>query len=229
MTKRTALLLVSAICAAGLAQANGDAFTVRAGDNGRTWQVNYEPSAPIVWAWPAGATAASLTVTSHLGKVSVSTYSFTREDGADTGSWPIPASPSTEERLYDLALEIRAASKVIEMFSARVVCLPDSFDLLSTNMAGWAYVHDRSPRPVPYDNEWCTGSVESAGLTLTAAGGVPVAVPLLGKSGFEPLDLSVRLGANVERFSASLAFDGEDALYEADLCRVVSGLTICIR
>lgn len=222
------LLLFAATCAAAMSHAAGDMFTVRASDNGRTWQVSYAPTEPIVWIWPSEATAATLTVTSYVGRTSVSTYSFTRENGADTGSWSLPTGSG--ERLYDLALEIRAGEKVLENLYGRVVILPEAIDVISTNSMAWAVVPERSPRPVAYDAAWTTnGTAESASLALAMAGGTPVAVPLSGVSGFEPLDLTPRLGKVAGLFTAELAFDDDDALYAAQLLRTIPGTMLSIR
>lgn len=225
MKRRTffaAILAAAAVCPADV-----DAFTVRASASGRTWQVDYAPSDPIVWVWPDGATAATLTVTSHIGKTSVATYEFTRESGADTGSWSLPAGSG--ERLYDLALDIMADGKVVESLYGRVLVPPEVMNVIPTNSAVWAAVHDRSPRSVPYDAAWTTnGTAESATLTLSA-GGSPVVTPLAGVSGFEPFDLTPRLGVFDGPFAAALAFDGDEALYAAQLRRVFAGIVLSIR
>lgn len=212
----------AAICCA-------DGLNVRKSTCGRTWQVSYAPSEPIVWIWPESATEAILTVTSHVGRASVQTYTFTRENAADTGEWTLPASSG--ERLYDLALDIKSGGKVLESLCARVVVLPESFDVLATNTAAWSIVSDRSPRPVPYDAAWTTNkTVDSAGLSLAMVGGTPVAVPLAGVSGFEPLDMAARFGARTDGpFGAALAFDGGDPLYVAELRRTFPGIVLSIR
>ena len=218
-----AILAVALIC-----HADTEGFTVRASTSGRTWQVNYAPTEPIVWIWPDQATAATLTVTSYVGKTSVATHDITRESGADTGSWSLPSGSG--ERLYDLALEIRAGEKVLENLSGRVVILPEAIDVISTNSMAWAAVPERSPRPVAYDATWTTNkTVESAALTLAMVGGTPVPVPLSGASGFEPLDLTPRFGKVEGPFTAELAFDDEDALYVAQLRRTFPGLVMCFR
>ena len=226
--KARMLLLFAATCAAAMSHAAGDMFTVRASDNGRTWQVSYAPTEPIVWVWPSEATTATLTVTSYVGRTSVSAYSFTRESGAETGSWSLPGGSG--ERLYDLALEIRAGEKVVENLYGRVVVLPETIDVIPTNSTTWATVPERSPRPVAYDAAWTTnGTAESASLALAMVGGTPVAVPLSGVSGYEPLNLTPRLGKVAGPFTAELAFDDDDALYAAQLLRTFPGIVMCIR
>ncbi len=216
-----AILVASSLC-------HADGITVRASASGRTWQVSYAPSEPIVWVWPDQATAATLTVTSYVGKTSVSTHAITRESGADTGSWSLPSGAG--ERLYDLALEIRAGEKVLENLYGRVVILPEAIDVISTNSMAWAAVPERSPRPVAYDATWTTNkTVESAALTLAMVGGTPVQVPLPGVSGYEPLNLTPRLGKVEGPFTAELSFDEDDALYAAPLLRTFPGIVMCIR
>ena len=219
-----AILAVALIC-----HADTEGFIVRASTSGRTWQVSYAPTEPIVWIWPDQATAATLTVTSYVGKTSVATHDITRESGADTGSWSLPNGSG--ERLYDLALEIRAGEKVLENLSGRVVILPEAIDVISTNSMAWVAVPERSPRPVAYDAAWTTNkTVESAALTLAMAGGTPVSVPLSGVSGFEPLNLTPRFGTVEGPFTAELAFDDDDdALYAAQLRRTFPGIVMCFR
>lgn len=217
-----------AVILAAISIGRADGITARASASGRTWQVSYEPTEPIVWIWPSEATAATLTVTSYVGKTSVATYSFTRESGTDTGSWSLPSGSG--ERLYDLALEIRAGEKVLENLSGRVVVLPETINVTPTNSMAWATVSERSPRPVAYDAAWTTnGTATPAALTLAMVGGTPVQVPLSGVSGFEPLNLTPRLGKVGGPFTAELAFDEDDALYAAQLLRTFPGIVLSIR
>ena len=219
-------LLVALLAAVTPCYADG--VTARASACGRTWQVSYAPSEPIIWVWPTEATAATLTVTSYVGRTSVDTYSFTRESGADTGSWSLPSGSG--ERLYDLALEILAGDKVVEKLYGRVVVLPETINVIPTNSMTWAAVPELSPRPVAYDAAWTTNkTVESAALTLAMVGGTPVQVPLSGVSGYEPLNLTPRLGKVAGPFTAELAFDDDDALYAAQLLRAFPGIVMCIR
>ena len=213
---------------AAISLCHADGVTVRASASGRTWQVSYAPSEPIVWVWPDQATAATLTVTSYVGKTSVSTHSIMRESGADMGSWSLPSGSG--ERLYDLALEFLAGEKVLENLYGRVVVLPETIDVTPTNSVAWASVPEHSPRPVAYDAAWTTnGSATSAALTLAMVGGTPVQVPLSGVSGFEPLNLTPRLGKVAGPFTAELAFDEDDALHTAQLLRTFPGIVMCIR
>ena len=223
-----ASLFVALLAATLICHADAEGFTVRASASGRTWQVSYAPTEPIVWIWPDQATAATLTVTSYVGKTSVATHDITRESGADTGSWSLPNGSG--ERLYDLALEIRAGEKVLENLSGRVVILPEAIDVISTNSMAWAAVPERSPRPVAYDAAWTTnGTATSAALTLAMVGGTPVQVPLPGVSGYEPLNLTPRLGKVAGPFTAELAFDDDDALYVAQLLRTFPGFVLNVR
>jgi len=192
------------------------------------WQVSYAPTEPIVWVWPSEATAATLTVTSYVGRTSVATYPFTRQSGADTGSWSLPGGSG--ERLYDLALEIRAGETVLENLYGRVVVLPETINVIPTNSITWVAVPEHSPRPVVYDAAWTSnGTATAAALTLTMVGGTPVQVPLNGVSGYEPLNLSPRLGKEAGPFTAELAFDDEDALYVAQLRHTFPGAVMCFR
>ena len=214
------------LAAASLCHADG--VTARASACGRIWQVSYAPTEPIVWVWPDQATAATLTVTSYVGKTSVATHSFTRDGTADTGSWSLPSGSG--ERLYDLALEIRAGETVLENLYGRVVILPETINIIPTNSMAWAAVPESSPRPVAYDAAWTTnGTATSAALTLAMVGGTPVQAPLSGVSGYEPLNLTPRLGKVAGPFTAELAFDEDDALYAAQLLRTFPGIVMCIR
>ena len=220
------IFFAAILAAASLCHADG--ITVRASASGRTWQVSYAPSEPIVWVWPDEATTATLTVTSYVGRTSVSTHAITRESGAETGSWSLPNGSG--ERLYDLALEIVAGEKVLENLYGRVVVLPETIDVTPTNSMAWATVSERSPRPVAYDAAWTTnGTATSAALTLGMVGGTPVQVLLNGVSGFEPLNLTPRVGKESGPFTAELAFDDEDPLYAAWLLRAFPGIVMNFR
>ena len=220
-------IFLAVILAAVSTIGHADGITARASASGRTWQVSYAPTEPIVWIWPSEATAATLTVTSYVGRTSVSTYSFTRENGADTGSWSLPAGSG--ERLYDLALEILSGEKVVENLYGRVAVLPETINVTPTNSVAWTTVSDRAPRPVAYDAAWTTnGTAESASLALAMVGGTPVAVPLSGVSGYEPLNLTPRLGKVPGPFTVELAFD-DDALYTAQLRRTMPGIMLNFR
>ena len=217
-----------AVILAAISIGRADGVTARASASGRTWQVSYAPTEPIIWVWPDQATAATLTVTSYVGKTSVSTYVFTRESDVDTGSWSLPSGSG--ERLYDLALEIRAGEKVLENLSGRVVVLPETINVTPTNSMTWAAVPECSPRPVAYDAAWTTnGTATSAALTLAMVGGAPVQVPLSGVSGYEPLNLTPRVGKESGPFTAELAFDDEDPLYAAWLLRAFPGIVMNFR
>ena len=216
------------LAAATICHADASGLTVRASASGRTWQVSHAPTDPIVWVWPDGATAATLSVTSYVGRTSVSTFSFTRENGAETGTWSLPAGSG--ERLYDLALEILSGEKVLENLYGRVVVLPQTIDVIPTNSTSWVAVSERSPRPMAYDAAWTTnGTAESAALTLAMVGGSPVQVPLGGISGFEPLSLTRRLGKVAGPFTAELAFDGDEAIYSLQLLRIFPGIVLNFR
>jgi hypothetical protein len=54
--------------------------------------------------------------------------------------------------------------------------------------------------------------------------------PMMGISGFEPLDMTTRLGTQGGEFTVALTFDDdEDATFTADLRRVFPGLQLSIR
>ena len=225
------LILSMAVLAAALCVADGetdatDGITARPSSVARVWQVALEPDDPIVYVWPSDATAATLTVVSYAGRTKTSTYEIAREDGADTGSFSLPAVAG--EALFDLSIEFRKDAKVLETLSARVAILPEKIDVLVEGSDAWKTVKDRSPRPVAYDTAWTDPVASSAALTLSYASQT-IDVPLAGESGFEPLDLASRMeGDGV--FSLALSFDGEEEpAYSANLRRTFTGLALSIR
>ena len=226
--KRTLFAAMALVAAA----AGGDdaGLIVRTSASGRTWQVSWAPAEPIVWVWPDKATAATLTVTSYVGRTSVAVFDIARETGAETGGWtlPVPARPTASgEYLYDLALAIRNGTKTIETLSARVVVLPEAFDLLVADSGAWRNVSDRDARPIPYDAAWATNGAPLA-LAFTPEDGETVSVALAGTSGWEPPDLRARLGDWNGPFTAVLAFDGTD-VFSAALVRRLPGLALKFR
>ena len=226
--RRTLFAAMAMLAVTAIGDATG--FIVRASASGRTWQVNYAPDEPIVWVWPDKATAASLTVTSHVSRATSTSYEIAREDGAETGSWSIPAPVRTSvsgEYLYDLVLEIKAGTKVIETLTARVVILPETFDVLVADSSAWRTANDRQARPIPYDSDWTTNALPAT-LTFTPDGGEPVICALAGKSGFEPPEFRLRLGDYAGAFAAALVFDGTDVCTAA-LERRMPGVTLHFR
>ena len=219
------LMLTAAVLAAAYCFAE-DGITVRPSSVARVWQVALAPADPIVYVWPSDATAATLTVVSYAGRTKTSTYEIEREDGADTGSFLLPAVKG--EGLFDLSIGFKNGTKVLETLSARVAILPEKIDVLVEGSDAWKTVKDRSPRPVAYDTSWKESTASSAALTLSYASQT-VNVPLVGESGYEPLDLASRMEGDGE-FSVSLTYDNaEEAFYEAELRRVLTGLTLSIR
>lgn len=225
------LILSMAVLAAALCVADGETdathgITARPSSVARVWQVALEPDKPITYVWPSDATAATLTVVSYAGRTKISTYEIAREDGADTGSFSLPAVVG--EALIDLSIEFRKDAKVLETLSARVAILPEKIDVLVEGSDAWKTVKDRSPRPVAYDTAWTDPVASSAAMALSY-GSQTVDVPLAGESGFEPLDLANRMEGDGE-FSVSLTYDEDDApFYSVTLRRVLTGLALSIR
>ena len=225
------LILSMAVLAAALCVADGetdatDGITARPSSVARVWQVALEPDDPIVYVWPSDATVATLTVVSYAGRTKTTTYEIAREDGADTGSFSLPAVAG--EALFDLSIEFRKGKKVLETLSARVAILPKKIDVLVEGSEAWTKVKDRSPRPVAYDTAWTVPAASSVAMALSY-GSRTVDVPLAGESGFEPLDLTNRMEGDGE-FSLALSFDGEEEpAYLANLRRTFTGLSLTIR
>ena len=219
------LMVCLAVLAAAYCFAE-DGITARPSSVARVWQVALEPDKPITYVWPSDATAATLTVVSYAGRTKTSTYEIAREDGADTGSFSLPAVAG--EALFDLSIEFRKGKKVLETLSARVAILPKKIDVLVEGSDAWKTVKDRSPRPVAYDTAWTDPVASSAAMTLSY-GSQTVDVPLAGESGFEPLDLVNRMEGDGE-FSVSLSYgSAEETFYEATLRRTLTGLALSIR
>ena len=220
-----AAIVMAAIFSA-TAWGDGGIF-VRPSDNGRTWQVNVDPAAPIVWSWPEAATSARLVVTSYVERAAT-VYDINRTEGADRYEWtlPPPSVSSVEgEYLYDLSLTLFNGSTVLQREFARVVYLPSSFPLVPAGSAAWCSF--RNERIFPYDAAWKDAeAAEEVAVSFTAAGVSPKMFALAGLSGWEPLSLSRRFGSPApESFASTLLFDGEDA-YETDLWRVPKGLVL---
>ena len=93
----------------------------------------------------------------------------------------------------------------------------------------WKTVRDRSPRPIAYDAAWKDPTAESTVFSMSQ-GDVKQDFPMMGISGFEPLDMTTRLGTHDGAFTVALTFDDdEDATFTADLRRVFPGLQLSIR
>lgn len=219
-------VLAAALCVAGEAAGVTGGITARPSSVGRVWQVAYKPDDPITYVWPSDATAATLTVVSYAGRTKTFTHEIERTDGADTGTFSLPSVAG--EALFDLSLEFKKDAKVLETLSARVAILPKKIDVLVEGSDAWKTVKDRSPRIVPYDTSWTDPAAETAAFALSH-GSQTVNASLAGESGYEPLNLVNRMEGDGE-FSVALTYDNaEEAFYEAELRRVLTGLTLSIR
>ena len=128
--KKTLLFSVAAVAFAATAGAEPtDPIMLRTDSHGRTWQVDLAPGEPIVWEWTPKSTTAMLTVTSYVSRATAEIYSFTRAENADTASFTLPPGGDGES-LHDLVLEIYAGTRVVETRRARIVRLPQTFDVL---------------------------------------------------------------------------------------------------
>lgn len=215
------------LAAAAVCRADAEGITVRPSESGRIWQVSYAPEEPIRWAWPSEATAATLTVTSYVGRTSVATFQIARQGDEDTGAYQLPSCG--REHMFDLALSVFAGEKEIETQFARVVVLPSQIDVIPEGSKAWTTVRDREPRPVAYDTAWAEAPANSAALSMTQ-GGASQDLPCAGTSGFEPLDLVSRLDRHADVFSLSLVFDDTEATaFYADLLRTFPGMTFSVR
>ena len=221
------LMIASLLCLAANMVSAEDGITVRpSGVGGRTWQVSYAPNEPVRWPWVGESTSARLTVVSYSGRTKTTVHEIEREEGEYFGSYQLPTDE--KEQLFDLEVSILAGKKVLETLSARVAILPEEIDVLVEGSDAWKTVKDRSPRPVAYDTAWTDPVASSAAMTLSYGSQI-VNVPLTGESGYEPLNLVNRMEGDGE-FSVSLTYDNaEEAFYEAELRRVLTGLTLSIR
>ena len=221
------LLLSIAVLSAALCVADdNDGISARPSSVARVWQVALEPDKPITYVWPSDATAATLTVVSYAGRTKTLTYEIERTEGADVGSFNLPSVEG--EALFDLSVEFRKDTKVLEAISARVAVLPKNIDVLVKGSDAWTRVKDRSPRPVAYDTAWTDPVASSASMTLSY-GSQSVNVPFAGESGFEPLDLANRMEGD-GAFDVALSFDdAETPAFSASLRRTLTGLALSIR
>lgn len=222
------LMIASLLCAATNMVSATDGITVRpSGVGGRIWQVSYAPDEPIKWPWVGESTSARLTVVSYSVRTKTKVHEIERGEDEYFGSYQLPASD--KEQLFDLEVSIRAGEKELEAFSARVAVLPAKIDVLVEGSDAWKTVRDRSPRPVAYDAAWKDSTAESTVFSMTHAS-VQQDFPMSGISGFEPLDMTTRLGNQGGDFSVALTFDhDEEPTFTADLRRVFPGLQLSIR
>ena len=222
------LMIASLLCMATAAGADVEGITVRPSASGRIWQVSYAPDEPIKWPWISDSTSAELTVTSYSGRTKSSVYEIVRGEEEYFGSHQLPVGDG--EQLFDLEIKLLSNKKaVLETLSARVAVLPKKINVLVEGSDAWKTVKDRSPRPIAYDVAWKDPTAESTVLSMTHAS-VQQDFPMMGISGFEPLDMTTRLGTHDGAFTVALTFDDdEDATFTADLRRVFSGLQLSIR
>ena len=222
------LMIVSLLCAAADMVSAEDGITVRpSGVGGRIWQVSYAPDEPIKWPWVSGSVSARLTVVSYSGRTKTTVHEIEREEGY-FGSYQLPAGD--KEQLFDLTVDLLSSKDaVLETLSARVAVLPKKINVLVEGSDAWKTVRDRSPRPIAYDAAWKDPTAESTVFSMSQ-GGVKQDFPMTGISGFEPLDMTARLGTQGGAFTVALTFDeDDDVTFTADLRRVFPGLQLSIR
>ena len=222
------LMIVSLLCAAANMVSAEDGITVRpSGVGGRIWQVSYAPNEPVRWPWVGESTSARLTVVSYSGRTKTTVHEIEREEGY-FGSYQLPAGD--KEQLFDLTVDLLSSKDaVLETLSARVAVLPKKINVLVEGSDAWKTVRDRSPRPIAYDAAWKDPTAESTVFSMSQ-GGVKQDFPMMGISGFEPLDMTARLGTQGGEFSVALTFDeDDDVTFTADLRRVFPGLQLSIR
>ena len=222
------LMIVSLLCAAANMVSAEDGITVRpSGVGGRIWQVSYAPDEPIKWPWVSGSVSARLTVVSYSGRTKTTVHEIEREEGY-FGSYQLPAGD--KEQLFDLTVDLLSSKDaVLETLSARVAVLPKKINVLVEGSDAWKTVRDRSPRPIAYDAAWKDPTAESTVFSMSQ-GGVKQDFPMTGISGFEPLDMTARLGTQGGAFTVALTFDeDDDVTFTADLRRVFPGLQLSIR
>ncbi|MBR6587681.1 MAG: hypothetical protein IKK82_09690 [Kiritimatiellae bacterium] len=221
------LMIASLLCMAANVGVATEGITVRPSTSGRIWQVSYAPNEPIKWPWISDSTSAQLTVTSYSGRTKVSVYEIVREEDEYFGSYQLPSSD--KEQLFDLEINLLAGEKVLETLSARVVVLPKKIDVLVEGSDAWKTVRDRSPRPVAYDAAWRDPAATSTSFSVSRDSEIQ-SFAMQGTSGFEPLDMTTRLGTQDGEFAVALTFnDDEAATFSADLRRVFPGLQLSIR
>ena len=223
------LMIASLLCAAANMVSAEDGITVRpSGVGGRIWQVSYAPNEPVKWPWVSGSVSARLTVVSYSGRTKTMVHEIEREEGKYFGSYQLPTSD--KEQLFDLTVDLLSSKDaVLETLSARVAVLPKKINVLVEGSDAWKTVRDRSPRPIAYDAAWKDPTAESTAFSMTHASGEQN-FPMMGISGFEPLDMAARLGTHDGEFSVALTFDeDDDVTFTADLRRVFPGLQLSIR
>ena len=222
------LMIASLLCMATAAGADVEGITVRPSASGRIWQVSYAPNEPIKWPWVGESTSARLTVVSYSGRTKTTVHEIEREEGEYFGSYQLPTDE--KEQLFDLTVDLLSSKDaVLETLSARVAVLPKKINVLVEGSDAWKTVRDRSPRPIAYDAAWKDPTAESTVFSMTHAS-VQQDFPMMGISGFEPLDMTTRLGTQGGEFTVALTFDDdEDATFTADLRRVFPGLQLSIR
>ena len=222
------LMIASLLCLAANMVSAEDGITVRpSGVGGRIWQVSYAPNEPVRWPWVGESTSARLTVVSYSGRTKTTVHEIEREEGEYFGSYQLPTDE--KEQLFDLEVSILAWEKELETLSARVAVLPKKINVLVEGSDAWKTVKDRSPRPIAYDVAWKDSTTESAAFSI-AKDGQSQTFAMQGASGFEPLDMTTRLGAQSGEFSVALTFDDdEEAMLTADLLRTFPGLQLSIR
>lgn len=218
---------------AALTVATATAGTVRSALNGRTWQTVYDPSEPLSWPWPDGATSARIAFSNETTGAVCESAAVARGDGDAYGTFAVvlPADwTDGREALVSATLTVSGAGGVLESYDARLAYLPAQFTVFKPGTRKW--MRSKGERIGSYDAAWLaeTADEESAMLTVTPPAASVFTMPLDGTSGYFPVAESTMLaGGGFGDVNLSLGFGSESDAWLATVGIYGSGLLLFIR
>ena len=192
-------------------------ITVRSANDVRLWQVYHDfAQKPLVWRWHEFADCAYLTVTSLVERTVHGPVKIERESGSLYGEYSLyeELGGGSGSRMYDVVVRHCVGEEELSVQSARLVLLPESFELKKiAAQTGKTKVERDSVAVVPYDSAWFeeAANAESAQVVFPEIGGAGSVAQLSGAAGFMPLDMN-RIGFGEDRTArVALRFDDVEA------------------
>ena len=229
---RSSIPLVLAATVA-LSAVSGFPETVRSSTNGRAWQTVYDPSKPLAWPWPDGATSAQVSFSNETTGATFASAAVARADGAGRGELAVdlPADwTDGREALVSATLTIFGADGVLEAYGARLAYLPTQFTVFRPRTRKWT--RSKGERIGSYDASWLSGTTGAgaANLSVTPPSATAFTMELGGTSGYFPVAESTMLaGGGFGDVNLSLGFGSESDAWLATVGIYGSGFLLFIR
>lgn len=202
------------------------AATVADPDNGILWQKVQNAATPIQWRWEGeDVTSARVTIVSPMDAKTHEPVTVTRVAGALYGSVSLPTERvAGREYLYDLTVEFLAGQTLKDTFTARLVVLPETTDVVKADALAKRSVETAAL--YSYNVRWNESASGVAKVTVQGDK-TDVEESLPGSSGYGSFSERILQGLGGLRPTATLSFGG--VTYWSNCLRLHGGLVLVVR